>query len=95
MGFDANNDNRIILCAYAYTGDVPKFLGTWSIDVEGINSKLEDLEGASIPVSVIGFRLAEDSVKEASEVEFEARQAKEREKAEAKQEKKQKNLITK
>lgn len=92
MGFDANNDNRIILCAYAYTGDVPKFLGTWSIDVEGINSKLEDLEGASIPVSVIGFRLAEDSVKEASEVEFEARQAKEREKAEAKQEKETKKF---
>lgn len=87
MGFDANDDNRIILCAYAYTGEVPKFLGTWSIDVDGVNSKLEDLEGSSIPVSVIGFRLAEDSVKDSSEVEFEARQAKEREKAEAKQEK--------
>lgn len=84
MGFDANDDNRIILCAYAYTGDVPKFLGTWSIDTEGINSKLEDLNGASIPVSVIGYRLAEDSVKDMSEVEFEARQAKEREKAEEK-----------
>lgn len=84
MGFDANDDNRVILCAYAYTGDVPKFLGTWSIDVEGVNSKLEDLEGSSIPVSVIGYRLAEDSVRDASEVEFEARQAKEREKAEEK-----------
>lgn len=84
MGFDANDDNRIILCAYAYTGDVPKFLGTWSIDTEGINSKLEDLNGASIPVSIIGYRLAEDSVKDMSEVEFEARQAKEREKAEEK-----------
>ncbi len=85
MGFDANDDNRIILCAYAYTGEVPKFLGTWSIDVEGVNSKLEDLSGSSIPVSVIGFRLAEDSVKDSSEIEFEARQAKEREKAEEKQ----------
>ena len=84
MGFDANDDNRIILCAYAYTGDVPKFLGTWSIDTEGINSKLEDLNGSSIPVSVIGYRLAEDSVKDMSEVEFEARMAKEREKAEEK-----------
>lgn len=84
MGFDANDDNRVILCAYAYTGEVPKFLGTWSIDVEGINSKLEDLKGSSIPVSVIGYRLAEDSVKDMSEIEFEARQAKEREKAEQK-----------
>ena len=85
MGFDANDDNRIILCAYAYTGEVPKFLGTWSIDVEGNNSKLEDLEGSDFPVSVIGYRLAEDSIKDASEIEFEAKQAKEKEKAEEKQ----------
>lgn len=84
MGFDANDDNRVVICAYAYTGDVPKFLGTWSIDVWGNNAKLESLEGSSIPVSVIGYRLAEDSVKDATEVEFEAKQAKEREKAEEK-----------
>lgn len=82
MGFDANDDNRIILCAYAYTGEVPKFLGTWSIDVNGINSKLEDLTGSDIPVSVVGYRLAEDSIKDASEIEFEAKQAKEKEKKE-------------
>ena len=88
MGFDANDDNRVILCAYAYTGEVPKFLGTWSIDVYGNNSKLEDLEGSDIPVSVIGYRLAEDSLKDASEIEFEAKQAKEKEKKEEKQKKK-------
>ena len=84
MGFDANDDSRIILCAYAYTGEVPKFLGTWSIDVDGNNSKLEDLEGSDIPVSVVGYRLAEDSVKDASEIEFEAKQAEEKEKLEEK-----------
>ena len=84
MGFDANNDDRVILSAYAYTGDVPKFLGTWSIDVEGNNSKLEDLSGADVPVSVIGYRLAEDEVRDASDVEFEAKVAKEREKVEEK-----------
>ncbi|MBE7712015.1 MAG: hypothetical protein E7Z92_07770 [Cyanobacteria bacterium SIG31] len=84
MGFDANNDDRVILCAYAYTGEVPKFLGTWSIDVDGNNSKLEDLNGSDIPVSVIGYRLAEDTVKETSEIEFEAKQAKELEKVEEK-----------
>ena len=85
MGFDANNDDRIILCAYAYTGEVPKFLGTWSIDIYGVNSKLEDLEGSEIPVSVIGYRLAEDSVRDASEVEFEAKIAKQKEKKEEKE----------
>lgn len=82
MGFDANDDNRIILSAYAYTGEVPKFLGTWSIDVEGQNSKLEDLNGASVPVSVVGYKLAEDSLKDMSEIEFEAKQAKAKEKVE-------------
>ena len=82
MGFDANDDNRIILSAYAYTGEVPKFLGTWSIDVEGNNAKLEDLEGASVPVSIVGYKLAEDSLKEMSEIEFDAKQAKEKEEIE-------------
>lgn len=85
MGFDANDDNRIILSAYAYTGDIPRFLGTWSIDVNGENSKLEDLSGATIPVSTIGLKLAEDSVKDISEVEFEAKQAKEKDELEKKQ----------
>ena len=84
MGFDANDDSRIILCAYAYTGEVPKFLGTWSIDVNGEFSRLESLEGNSLQVSIIGYRLVEDSVKDASEVEFDAKQAKELEKIEKK-----------
>ena len=84
MGFDANDDNRVILSAYAYTGEVPKYLGTWSIDVNGKNSKLEDTDGALVPVAVIGYRLAEDSVKDASEVEFDAKRAKHLQKAEDK-----------
>lgn len=79
MGFDYNNDDRIIVCAYAYTGNTPKFLGTWSIDTEGENSKLEDLEGNYIPVSTVGYRLAEDFVVDSSETEFEAKRAKEKE----------------
>ena len=85
MGFDANDDNRIILSAYAYTGEAPKFLGTWSIDSEGENSKLEDLSGADIPVSVVGYKLEEDAYKDISEVEFEAKQEKEKEKLDKKQ----------
>ncbi len=96
MGFDYNNDNRIIVCAYAYTGSLPKFLGTWSIDTDGENSKLEDLNGNFIPVSTVGYRLVEDSVMDSSEVEFEAKRAKEKEdkiKKEAKEAEKQLNEI--
>ena len=93
MGFDANNDDRIIVCAYAYTGDVPKFLGTWSIDVYGENSKLEALDGSAIPVAIIGYRLAEDSeVIPASETEFEAKRAKEIEKDKEQEAKKAENF---
>ena len=84
MGFDANDDNRVVLSAYAYTGEVPKYLGTWSIDVNGKNSKLEDTDGNLVPVAVIGYRLAEDSVKDASEAEFDAKRAKHLQKAEDK-----------
>lgn len=86
MGFDANDENRVIACAYAYTGDVPKFLGTWSIDIDGQNSRLESLSGANFPVSIIGYRLEEEAeVIPVSEVEFEAKRAKEQEKAKEKE----------
>ncbi len=85
MGFDANDDERILVCAYAYTGEAPRFLGTWSIGYLGDNPKLEGLEGANFPVSVVGYRLEEDTVKDISEVEFEAKKAKEEEKAEKKE----------
>ena len=75
----------IILCAYAYTGDVPKFLGTWTVQDNGEDARLESLDGAGLPVSVVGFRLVEDSVKEMSEIEYEAKQAKIIEKAEKKE----------
>lgn len=85
MGFDANDDNRVIVCAYAYTGEVPKYLGTWSIDVWGNNTRLEALSGSGVPVSVVGWRLAEADIVPSSEAEFEAKQAKEAEKAKEKE----------
>ncbi|MCQ2739916.1 MAG: hypothetical protein MJ237_06785 [bacterium] len=87
LGFDANDNNRIVLCAYAYTGDVPNFLGTWSIDIKGSNAKLEAKDGSNFPVSVVGYRLETDSVKDIAEVEFEAKQAKKIEDANNKQQK--------
>ena len=50
--------------------------------LEGNNSKLEDLSGASIPVSIVGYRLAEDTVIDTSDIEFEAQLAKKKEKFE-------------
>lgn len=93
LGFDANNDNRILVNAYAFTGSVPKFLGIWSIDTENKNAKLESLTSINVPVSVIGYRLSEEEeVLPISELEFEAKMAKNAEKIKAKQEKADKKL---
>lgn len=77
MGFDANNDNRVVLSAYAYTGEKPMFLGIWSIDADNENSKLESLDGAGVPISVVGYKLAtEHEIVPMSQLEFEAKEAK-------------------
>lgn len=93
MGFDANDDNRVIVCAYAYTGSNPKFLGTWSIDVNNLSSKLESISGSNMPIAMVGYRLSEvREVKPISELEFEAKLAKEKEKMKEKQIKADKKL---
>ena len=91
MGFDANNDNRVVVCAYAYTGDVPIFLGTWSIDTEGVESRLESLKDISVPINTVGYKLVEDSdVTPISEIEFNKKQEEKAEKAKKKEEKAEK-----
>jgi len=83
LGFDKNNQERILVCAYAYTGDVPAFLGTWSVDLKGDRCELYDLEGTKYDVSVVGFKLVFDSYVSRDLVEWEAdRQAKIEEKRE-------------
>jgi len=99
LGFDKNNPDRILVCAYAYTGDVPSFLGTWSIDTEGERAELVDLHGTNYEVSVIGFKMVYDSYVPREQVEWEAdRQAKieeEREKQALKNKKKMKKAYKK
>ena len=95
MGFDANNDNRIIASAYAYTGEKPIFLGTWSIDVNNEASKLESLVSPSVPVSVVGYKLSEEhDVKPISELEFDAKQAQKELKAKEKELKKERKELS-
>lgn len=77
LGFDKTNNSRILVTGYAYTGGVPTFLGTWAVDVNGERTQLIDLEGTNHPVSIVGYKLAQDSYVPREEVEWEAkRQAK-------------------
>lgn len=89
LGFDKNNPDKILVCGYAYTGDVPRFLGTWSIDTKGERTELIDLEGKKFDVSVIGFKLAFDSYVSRDIIEWEAEREKKIEEKRAKDLKKQ------
>lgn len=95
LGFDANNDNRILASAYAYTGEAPIFLGTWSIDINNNAARLETLTASGYPVAIVGYKLAEEEeVKSISELEFDAKLAKQEVKSKAKAEKAEKKLLS-
>lgn len=57
VGWDANNPDRIILYAYAYTKTTPKFLGTWSIDSKGERSQLMSLKSTDFFITTNGYSL--------------------------------------
>lgn len=57
MGWDALNPDRIIVFAYAYTGERPKYLGTWSVDYSGDRSMLMSRSNSNFEVSQNGISL--------------------------------------
>lgn len=88
MGFDENNKNRVIVCAYAYTGKTPVFLGTWSIDIKGDYTNLKALTGNSLPIALVGYKLEYDGVQSREFVEEEEKAKEKADKKAKKQEKK-------
>ena len=62
LGFSKGNPDRIMLTAYAYTGEDPVFLGVWSIDYNGEQSRLISLKNGNIEVASNGFKIVKDGV---------------------------------
>ena len=62
LGFSKGNPDRILATAYAYTGDTPIFLGVWTIDSKGEQSRLISLQNGSIEVASNGFKIVKDGV---------------------------------
>lgn len=62
LGFSKGNPNRIMLTAYAYTGEEPVFLGVWSVDYKGNQSRLISMTNGSIEVAANGFKLVQNGV---------------------------------
>lgn len=70
LGFDARNPNRVIVQAYAYTGETPVYLGAWSIDWRGNQSRLVSFKKNYIPkVTTNGYKVVRDGVEAYQTVE--------------------------
>ena len=54
MGWDSINPERIIVFAYAATGEKPKYLGAWSVDYKGDRAMLMSLTSTDFTVTQNG-----------------------------------------
>lgn len=68
LGFDAQNPDRVVVTAYGYTGTTPKFLGSWSIDVNGEQTRLVSLLNPKAQVTVSGLKIIQDGLVEPKDV---------------------------
>ena len=62
LGFDLNEPDRVIVNAYAYTGNNPISLGIWSVDFKGEQSRLLTFKQSDISVSMNGYKIVQDGV---------------------------------
>ncbi len=62
LGFLKDEPHRIAAYGYAYTGRKPVFLGIWSVDSHGEQSRLLTFDPESVELSVNGFKLVQDGV---------------------------------
>lgn len=62
LGFSLDNPDRVIASAYAFTGKNPVFLGVWSVDVYGQQSRLISFSLDSAKVSMNGYKIIQDGV---------------------------------
>lgn len=63
VGFDKNDPERIIVQGFAFTGEKPVFLGTWSVDWQGNQSRLMTFNNNIKPVvSINGYKVVQDGV---------------------------------
>lgn len=89
LGFDVRDGNRIMVSAYAFTGTPTRSLGTWSIDTEGKQVRMESLTDENILVNSVGLKIVEDGVVDPVSIEAEAELAEQYEKQEKKDKKKE------
>ena len=84
LGFDNNNPERIVVSGYAYTGNVPVFLGNWSVDTQGKRVQLVSLTPKSVSISMNGVKMVRSGVVPPVILKNEQKQLKREDKLEAK-----------
>lgn len=62
LGFLKDEPDRIAACAYAYTGKTPVFLGIWTVDSHGEQSRLVSFDIKDVELSINGFKIVQDGV---------------------------------
>lgn len=87
LGFLKSEPDRIAVFGYAYTGKTPVFLGAWSVDIHGEQSRLISFDAKDVEVSVNGFKIIQDGVVNKIIVEKEDEALKKADKMDAKSEK--------
>ena len=87
LGFSKDNPDRVIATAYAYTGDAPVFLGLWSVDTKGEQSRLISMNPSSQNIAANGFKIVKDGVQPYIMVEKQEKDERYFAKQEAKREK--------
>ena len=89
LGFSADESDRIMLNAYAFTGDKPVNLGTWSVNYKGEQTRLVTFKPESVSISMNGYKLVKSGVVAPSITEREKEQLKRIETENIKQKKKE------
>ena len=95
LGFLKGSNSRIAAYGYAYTGSKPIFLGIWSIDTRGQQSRLVTFNMNEIELSINGFKVIQDGVVKRTIVESEQKALKKAEKADMKAAKKNRKKVSK
>lgn len=63
IGFDVNDPSRVIVQSFAFTGELPVFLGSWSVDWQGNQTRLISFDKNVEPkVSINGYKVVKDGV---------------------------------
>ena len=72
LGFLKSQPDRVAVQAIAYTGETPVFLGTWSIDTKGNQSRVVTFQKNVEPlISANGYKVVQDGVEEYDVIERE------------------------